>query len=161
MTHTQSACVFLPFNVLYRTLETMSSPTATMRTPIDLSPNGENEVMSRSMQARTVAARVAAPAGDGIPLNSVWTPSSGASMLKRANLRRAPQANRKHAMIPNHPASRRANPYMSTAGAMPKLTPSARLSSSMPNLVDVFVQRATFPSKVSKTMLPKMNSAAV
>lgn len=105
----------------------------------------------------------AAAKGMGMPTKKLEPPPCGermASTLKRAR-RRAPQAAKRNAAeMPTRPRSASAHFHTSSAGAAPKVMTSARESSSWPNMLWVFVRRATRPSKPSKKMPKKMARAA-
>ena len=66
----------------------------------------------------------------------------------------------KAAVQPNLPRSRSTHSYITSAGAAPKLTMSARLSYSAPNALCVRVSRATRPSMPSSTIATKTAIAA-
>ena len=64
------------------------------------------------------------------------------------------------AIQPSLPRSRSTHSYMTSAGAAPNDTMSARLSNSAPNALCVLVSRATRPSRLSSTAATKIAMAA-
>src|ERR1700690_1871800 len=108
----------------------------------------------------TTDARMVAAAGIGIPLNA-FDPGAPVCTLNRAR-RKAPHATkRKAAAQPTLSKGDSTHLNIIMLGATPNATRSESESSSMPNLVDVFVRRAIHPSRPSKILAITIAHAAV
>src|SRR6516165_2550370 len=107
---------------------------------------------------------VIAPAGAGTPTKKFAAQAglfgSSAITLKRARRSPVEIANTMAAIQPALPSSWRPQKYSISAGATPKLTKSARLSSSAPNRDVPLRSRATRPSMPSSTAANTMAPSA-
>src|SRR6185369_7788274 len=99
----------------------------------------------------------AAAAGLGSPVNQRLS-ATESCVLKRARRNAAPAQYTNAAIQPIRPMSRSAHSYMTSAGAAPKDTMSARLSYSAPNADCVRVRRATRPSMLSRIIAMILDS---